>query len=313
MKRRTLRLVLVLVGCLLPWASARSARAQGFTPRSPAAPAQGFVDNHGVSIHYEDGGSGPGLPVIFVHGLAGDLEMWRAQLDHLRPTRRALALDLRGHGLSGLPKDGDCSIPAMASDVLAVADAAGIKRFVLVGHSMGGAVILAVAQAAPARVAGLLFADPAGDVSRLRKDRLDAMVAKMSGPAYFDFMKGWFGVNLENGKEATRALVMADLEKTPPQVVRAAYLGLAAFKAAPALRSFKGPMLTVVLPASDRPSSYQNLVPNLPAIKLANLSHWLMMDDPEGFNAILDGFLRRTAPKGTLAGMSVGRLRGPSS
>ena len=119
------------------------------------------------------------------------------------------------------------------------------------------------------------------------------MLGKMAPGTYLEFMKGWFGVNLENGKEATRALVLADVEKTPPEVVRASYLGLAAFKPVPALRSFKGPMLTVVLPGSDRPSSYQNLVPSLPAIKVKDLSHWLMMDDPEGFNAILDGFLIR--------------------
>jgi len=50
-------------------------------------------------------------------------------------------------------------------------------------------------------------------------------------------------------------------------------------------------MLTVVLPGSDRPSSYQNLVPNLPAVKVKDLSHWLMMDDPALFNGLLDGLL----------------------
>ena len=297
MKRRTLRLVLVLAACLVPWASARPVQAQGFAPCSAAASVQGFVDNHGVSIHYEDGGSGPGLPVLFVHGLAGDLDMWRAQLDHLRPARRALALDLRGHGLSGLPKDGDYSIPAMASDVLAVADAAGIKRFVLVGHSMGGAVILAVAQAAPGRVAGLLFADPAGDVSRLPKARLDRMLGQMDGPGYMEFMKGWFGASLPYGKAATRTAVFAGLQRTPPGVVRACYAGLAAYSPVAALDAYKGPMLTVVLPASTRPSSYQNLAPHLPAVLVKGASHWLMMDDAPAFNRIMDGFLDGVACK----------------
>lgn len=254
----------------------------------------GLVQHGGVRIRYEDGGSGPGLPVLFVHGLAGDSEMWRAQVDHVRRTRRAVLLDLRGHGRSGPSPEGDYSMSALASDVLAVADALELKRFVLVGHSMGGAVVLAASTAAPGRVAGLLFADPAGDVSRLPKDRLQSMVAKMSGPSYADFMKGWFGVNLENGKEATRTLVMRDLEKTPPEVVRACYLGLAAYHPKPALEAFKGPMLTVVLPGSDRASSYQNLVPGLTAVKVKDLSHWLMMDDPALFDGIMDEFLAQT-------------------
>jgi len=277
--------------CLLILAMGLRTRSQAVPPTPVKTPAASLV-SAGVRIHFEDGGSGPGLPVIFVHGLAGDLEMWRHQLDPLRRTRRAVALDLRGHGLSGQAATGEYSMPAMASDVLAVANGLGIQRFVLVGHSLGGAVILAVSQAAPQRVAGLFFVDPAGDVSRLPKERLDAMLEKMAPATYLDFMKGWFGVNLEHGKEATRTRVLSDVEKTPQAVVRAAYLGLAAFEPVPALRSFKGPMLTVILPGSDRPSSYQNLVPDLPAVKVKDLSHWLMMDDPEGVNAILDGFLR---------------------
>jgi pimeloyl-ACP methyl ester carboxylesterase len=266
----------------------------GAIPVQGAAPVTAAeIEHSGVRIHYEDGGSGPGLPVLFVHGLAGDSEMWRAQVDHVRRTRRGVLLDLRGHGRSGLASGGDYSMPAMASDVLAVADALGLKRFVLVGHSMGGAVVLAASAAAPDRVAALLFADPAGDVSRLPEDRLQSMVNKMSGPSYADFMKGWFGVNLENGKEATRALVMRDLEKTPPEVVRACYLGLAAYQPKPALEAFRGPMLTVVLPGSDRASSYQNLVPGLTAVKVKDLSHWLMMDDPALFDGIMETFLAR--------------------
>lgn len=290
MSREILRRLLGLILCLS--AGAWPALAQ--VPSSAlhaAGPAQGFVDNHGVRIHDEDGGSGPGLPVIFVHGLAGDLEMWRSQLNHLHTGRRALALDLRGHGLSGLPKDGDYSISAMASDVLAVADAAGLKRFILVGHSMGGAVILAASQAAPARVAGLLFVDPAGDVSRLPKARLDRMLDQMDGPGHLEFMKGWFGASLAYGQDATRRAVLADLQRTSPDVVRACYAGLAAYSPVAALNTFEGPMLTVVLPASTRPSSYQNLAPRLPAVVMKGTSHWLMMDDPAAFNRIMDRFL----------------------
>ena len=290
-RRRFCSPVLFVLALLLLTAGSREQDKAGHSPKG----APTFAEGAGTRIHYEDGGSGPGVPVIFVHGLAGDLRMWRAQLDHVRHTRRAVALDLRGHGLSGCAANGDYSIPALASDVLAVADTLNIKRFVLVGHSMGGAVVLAVSAAQPDRVAGILFADPAGDVTRLPRDRLASMLGRMEPPGYMAFMKGWFGVNLENAKSATRALVLQDLERTRPEVVRAAYAGLAAYGPVPALQAFKGPMLTVVLPGSDRPSSYQNLVPNLPAVKVKDLSHWLMMDDPALFDGLLDGLLRKVA------------------
>src|SRR5688500_10480985 len=98
------------------------------------------------AIAVDDGGSG-GLPVVLVHSLAGNSTHWSRQLEHLRRTRRGVALDIRGHGRSEPPKDGDYTIAAMAGDVAAVVDALGLERFVLVGHSMGGGVALTYAGA----------------------------------------------------------------------------------------------------------------------------------------------------------------------
>ncbi len=61
-----------------------------------------FVHNGSLRLCVEVGGEGS-PPVILVHGLAGDLTMWNAQLRHLWKSRRAAALDLRGHGRSGRP------------------------------------------------------------------------------------------------------------------------------------------------------------------------------------------------------------------
>jgi pimeloyl-ACP methyl ester carboxylesterase len=63
------------------------------------------------ALHVDDGGAG-GLPVIFVHAFAGDAAQWSAQLQHLRRTRRAVALDLRGHGRSAPPANGDYRVEA---------------------------------------------------------------------------------------------------------------------------------------------------------------------------------------------------------
>ena len=94
------------------------------------------------TLNVDDGGSG-GLPVVFIHSSGGNTTHWSAQLEHLRKTRRAIALDLRGHGLSQPPKDGDYRLVSQAGDIDAVVNKAGIKKFVLVGHSMGGSVAIA--------------------------------------------------------------------------------------------------------------------------------------------------------------------------
>ncbi|MEZ0309083.1 MAG: alpha/beta fold hydrolase, partial [Ramlibacter sp.] len=112
-------------------------------------------------IFVDDGGSG-GLVVLFVHSFAGDARHWRAQLQHVRLRRRAIAIDLRGHGRSDAPASGDYSVPALAEDIAAVTDALGLKRFVLVGHSMGGAAATAYAGKHPDRLAGLVLAGTPG-------------------------------------------------------------------------------------------------------------------------------------------------------
>src|SRR5512136_2632690 len=110
-----------------------------------------FVEGKSGRLRVSDGGSGEPA-VLFVHGLGHDLDAWREPLDHLRPRRRAVAYDQRGHGGSDRPRDGVYTVEALAADLEAVADALGLKRFVLVGHSLSGTVLSIYAGAHPGRV-----------------------------------------------------------------------------------------------------------------------------------------------------------------
>ena len=99
----------------------------------------------------------PGSPtVILLHGwtVTADLN-WYPAFEPLSQRASVVAFDHRGHG-EGIPtrkfKFSDC-----ASDVLAVADALGINRFVCVGYSMGGAIAQMAARAAPDRITGLVL------------------------------------------------------------------------------------------------------------------------------------------------------------
>jgi pimeloyl-ACP methyl ester carboxylesterase len=238
----------------------------------------------------EDGGEG-GMPVIFVHGLGGDRRVWTNQVEHLRLTRRAVALDLRGHGESAPSKEGDYGMQGFASDVLAAADALGIQRFVLVGHSMGGAVGGAVAGREPDRVAGLLLDSAVGDLTTMPQDQLDRWLASFSAEKYESFREAWFGEMLSAAHPATREQVLATLRKVPREVVAASAKGMTEYDPLPALRAYHGPMLAVVTPFNDQPYSLQNVVPNLPAREVHDASHWIQMDRPTEFNQILDEFL----------------------
>src|SRR5512140_2912238 len=173
----------------------------------PARPVD-TVQGPAGSLHVDDGGKG-GLPVLFVHGLGGDSGVWEAQLRHLRASRRAVALDLRGHGRSAAPKDGDYAVASVAQDVAAVADALGLKRFVLVGHSWGGLIVCAYAGKHSDRVAGLLFADPAGDLSSLSAKEKDGFKAELSKGDPKANVEGFFSAMLAPAAHGVKDRVMA--------------------------------------------------------------------------------------------------------
>lgn len=240
-------------------------------------------------LHVDDGGSGRGVPVLFVHGNGANLNQWRYQLDHVRKDRRAVALDLRGMGESDVARNSDYSIAAMTDDIQAVVDALRLSRFVIVGHSYGGAVVAAYAAKHPNRVAGVVYADSAGNVttpadaasrflSAIRKDK-DAVV------------NGWFAPILANASDAVKSEVLTSVHNTNTDAFASALDGLRSVDTAVNVEAYHGPKIAIAAAPLERPTSLHKLVLSLRVVKMEGVSHWLMLDKPDEFNRILDGFL----------------------
>src|SRR5262245_15672292 len=105
-------------------------------------------------------------PLMLVHGAGSSSVVWIDVLRRIAPGRRPIAPDLPGHGQSD-PWHDEPSIEGYRDAVGTVCANLGVRRAVLVGHSMGGAVALACALAWPERVAGLVLVNSAArlDVS----------------------------------------------------------------------------------------------------------------------------------------------------
>jgi len=120
-----------------------------------ALPPRGkFVDLGGDRIHYVEQGSGP--PIVLVHGLSGNLLNF-AYLDmaRLAQSHRVILLDRPGAGYSTRGENSSATIFQQAATVAAFIDALKLDRPVLIGHSLGGAVALAVGLNHPASVSRL--------------------------------------------------------------------------------------------------------------------------------------------------------------
>ena len=108
-----------------------------------------------VELNAEVSGAGPDL--IIMHGLFGSMRNWSSHAKQLASQAKVHLLDLRNHGAS--PWSEVMDYPAMAADLAAYMDRAGLARAHIIGHSMGGKTAMQFALDYPDRVDRLLVAD----------------------------------------------------------------------------------------------------------------------------------------------------------
>jgi pimeloyl-ACP methyl ester carboxylesterase len=101
---------------------------------------------------------GEGSPIVLIHGFGAALDWWDEIAPRLAAGHRVIRLDLIGHGGTEAPALG-YTIERQAKLVAAVLDKLGVQRVVAIGHSMGGEVATALAEADPSRIERLVLID----------------------------------------------------------------------------------------------------------------------------------------------------------
>jgi pimeloyl-ACP methyl ester carboxylesterase len=242
----------------------------------------------GLEIRYEVIGRGqPAL--VFVHGWSCDRSYWRAQLDHFASSHRVIAIDLGGHGESGLGRK-DWTMAAFGRDVQAAVEAAGPEKVVLVGHSMGGPVIAEAAQLMPERVVALVVVDFFNEVDRRfsAKER-DGFLAPMRADFRTTtqaFVRQEMFAPSSDPKLADQ--IAHDMASGPSSVAISAMENLLRYDQGAALARTKVPVR--LINADKWPTDLKAARRHKPDIGLAvmpAIGHFLMMEDPAEFNRLL--------------------------
>ena len=241
----------------------------------------------GVPIAYETHGEGaPAL--VLVHGWSCDRSYWAAQIEPLARALRVVAVDLAGHGESGLEREA-WTIAAFGADVAAVVDTLGLDRVVLVGHSMGGDVILEAARRLPGRVAGLVWVDV---YKRLGTPRTVEQVRRFMAPFQDEFREATrvFVRNMFPA-EADPALVervVSDMAAAPPSIAIAAMHAATTYdrEVREVLDHLGLPRVAInpEQPPTDLESMKRH---GFDVVLMPGVGHFPMMEDPERFNALL--------------------------
>lgn len=146
----------------------------------------------GHRLHVEACGSGEPL-LLFVHGFAEGGYVWHDSMLVLAPNAMRAALDLRGHGASTWQSDGCYTMTGMEDDVEAVLGAIGSRRCVLIGHSLGGNVVLRVAARNSGRVCAVVVVDTEASpnavaTEQVRRGLRETVERRWTLDAYIDWL-----------------------------------------------------------------------------------------------------------------------------
>jgi pimeloyl-ACP methyl ester carboxylesterase len=261
----------------------------------------------GVGLAVEVAGDGPGL--VLVHGLGGAKEDFADHVATLARDNTVVIFDHRGHGASDNPTDPAAyTLDRLAADTLAVADAAGLGRFRLLGHSMGGMVARRIALRETARVDALVMMDTSAgpipgfdpalidiacDVALVQgkqalKELMD-MVSVLESPAHERL------VAVRPGYPEFEARKWADLS----EIMWATLAHELAYQAddLPAMVSLRCPLL-VIVGEQDEPfvvasHAMAEAIPGAELVTIPNAGHSPQFENPDAWIAAMTGFLSK--------------------
>lgn len=218
-----------------------------------------------------------------------------------------LTLDLPGHGRSEMPANGTFSIDLFARAVEAVRAEAGAEKVVLVGHSMGALVVGHYARLFPQRLAALVAVDGPLPLQPAAASQSEPAAAEkppeQAAPAALPPLGGPEGLQ---GRE--KMIRMMFTPHTPSRLQErildmmlkapeATAVGAMAAMSDPVWsdKVIAVPVLAVLADKGLPPATPQmkSMLPDLEVTRMKGSGHFLMMERPAEFNALLDGFLRR--------------------
>jgi len=252
-----------------------------------------------MRLHYEAWGEG--TPFLFLHGFLGSGDNWRTIARSLDLPARYYLIDLRNHGRS--PHADEHTYPAMASDIVELMDAEGLRDAVILGHSMGGRVAMLLAMHHPDRVRGVIVGDisPAShapvhlpllealarvNLHVARREDVEAQLAQsISEPAIRQFLLKSLTRDVQ-GRFQWRwnlPVLIRDYPKMTASLEGPPYHGPALF-----LRGQLSPFLI-----EAHFSLIRMLFPKAQILTISNAGHWIHVDNPEAVKQAIREFWMR--------------------
>jgi pimeloyl-ACP methyl ester carboxylesterase len=246
----------------------------------------------GVTLAYEEAGT-DAPAIVFVHGVACHRGFWNHQMEYFSRHRHVVAVDLRGHGASDAPAQ-RYTIDAFADDVAWMCAELGLIRPVVVGHSLGGLVALALAAGHPRRIGGAVMIDSVLLAAGDRTAVVGELVSSLRGPDGDRALRDYFATFFTGDDDPRRtAWILDQAVRTPSHVTSSIWEeSLRAWDDADALRRCEVPLLYLDAgtPNADLVRA-RALRPELVIGRTIGSGHFSLLEVPDQVNAMIGRFL----------------------
>ena len=238
-------------------------------------------------IAYETHGFGKPTRV-FVHGWSCDRTYWKNQVEAFSRKYEVITLDLAGHGDSGMERD-DWTIESFGDDVAQVLQKLGLNEVILIGHSMGGDVIVAAAQRLPERIKGLIWIDVYRQLGAYRTAEQNEVFIAPFRNAFREKTNSFVRSMFPPGSNPSLVdRIAKDMSSAPPDVAIGALGSALTYeqKVTVALDALDLPVIAIN-PDYAVTDSLSMKKYGVKTITMHGVGHFPMMEKPEEFNSVL--------------------------
>ncbi|NGM63856.1 alpha/beta fold hydrolase [Sphingobacterium sp. SGR-19] len=239
--------------------------------------------------------------IIFLHGFPFNKNMWRDQLEALPEDVTAIALDIRGHGLT-TSGHGFFSIDVFAKDIGVFMEKLDIEQAVLCGISMGGYIALRAYQLFPEKISGLILVDThsKADTNAGKQKRFDSIQAILNygrRPFSIGFVENVFSPHSILERPEAVEYIKSAIRRSSVRSICSTLLALAArTDTSDTLKDISVPTL-LIRGSDDRITSLQDMkdleeaIPNARFIEITGCGHLPNLEVPEEFNYAIKEFM----------------------
>lgn len=251
------------------------------------------LQRDGVTLAYIQAGSGkPSL--VFLHDWAGDHSIFTSQVDHFSYSHRTIAVDLRGHGQSDKPEQ-NYTMAGFADDIAWLCSQLGMKKPVIVGHSMGGTIALELAARYPDLAAAIILLDSVVfPLPGFKESVLLPGEAALRGPGYRDAIRQAISeLFLPTDDQTCRARLMESAAATPRHVAISAFQNhLIDYDASESAAACTVPVAYIAAtnPMADL-AQFRSLCPQLVTSQVMQAGHFAPLVAADQVNLMIERFL----------------------